>query len=402
MSDQTIAVKVAAVKKSFYLPSEGSNSIKSRIVGMFKKRNSSVNTQHALRGVTFNVKKGEFFGILGRNGSGKSTLLKLMSQIYVPDSGEVQVRGKLTPFIELGVGFNPELSGRDNVYLNGALLGFSRKEMQVMYDDIVSFAELEKFMDQKLKNFSSGMQVRLAFSIAIKADADVLLLDEVLAVGDEAFQRKCYDFFYEAKRRKKTIVLVTHDMAAVRQFCDRAILIDKGVVVDEGFPDKVANHYSNLFIDATEKQIKKKQLQADDLVKKTWPVVLKDIHIVQGGLKKDVLNFGEDFSLNISMQSNHIYNNTVLGINIIDQAGRVILATSTKVSDEPFSVQKSMKVRFNIQNIFTDGDYYINVAIEDQKKTLLYKESELLYFSINGARISKHSLTHPKIGLKVE
>lgn len=400
---QKIAISVDNVKKDFFLPQEkSSNSIKSKIVSVFKERNREADTQHALRGITFDIKEGEFFGILGRNGSGKSTLLKIISQIYVPNSGKVSVNGKLTPFIELGVGFNPELSGRDNVYLNGALLGFSRAEVDAMYDDIVSFAELGKFMDQKLKNFSSGMQVRLAFSVAIKAKTDILLLDEVLAVGDEAFQRKCYDYFYEAKRNKKTVIFVTHDMAAVRQFCDRAVLIDDGVVVSEGVPDKIANQYSDLFIDASEREIKKKQSSNKKTDKRNWPVKINKLFIEQEGARKDVLNFGEDFSLTIGLKAAQLHENVTLGINIIDQAGRVILATSTKAQDEPFSIKPETTITFDIQNVYTDGDYYINVAIEDQKKTLLYKEAELLYFSINGARISKHSLTHPRVGLRIE
>ena len=164
-----------------------------------------------LKDISFEVRQGDFFGIVGRNGSGKSTLLKIISQIYVPEKGSVSVKGKLVPFIELGVGFNPELTGRENVYLNGALLGFTREEIDAMYDDIVEFAELEDFMDQKLKNYSSGMQVRLAFSVAIKAQGDILVLDEVLAVGDEAFQRKCDNFFAQMQKGPtKTIILVTH------------------------------------------------------------------------------------------------------------------------------------------------------------------------------------------------
>ena len=207
-----IVLRVNNLHKSFRLPYENQNSIKGKLIN-FRRR--GYETQKVLKGVSFEVNKGDFFGIVGRNGSGKSTLLKLLAGIYTPNKGSVEVNGKLTPFIELGVGFNPELSGRDNVFLNGALLGFTRSEMEEKYDDIVAFAELERFMDQKLKNYSSGMQVRLAFSIAIRADADILVLDEVLAVGDEAFQQKCFQYFNDLKRLKKTVILVTHDMAAV-------------------------------------------------------------------------------------------------------------------------------------------------------------------------------------------
>lgn len=238
-----VAISIKGVSKAFRLPHEKQNSLKGLALNIFKAK-PTYEKQQVLRDISFDVKKGEFFGIVGRNGSGKSTLLKLISQIYTPDAGQITVNGKLTPFIELGVGFNPELTGRENVFLNGALLGFTRKEMEGMYDEIVSFAELERFMDQKLKNYSSGMQVRLAFSIAIRADTDILVLDEVLAVGDEAFQRKCKEYFTDVKKSKKTVVLVTHDMASVRKYCDRAVMIHQGEVVVIGSPEDVASEYS--------------------------------------------------------------------------------------------------------------------------------------------------------------
>ena len=188
-----VAIAVKDVHKSFRLPHEQHSGVKQFIINAFRRKSiRGYENQHVLKEVSFEVAKGEFLGIVGRNGSGKSTLLKLLAGIYTPESGSVTINGTLVPFIELGVGFNPELTGRENVFLNGALLGFSRAQMEAMYDEIVDFAELHRFMDQKLKNYSSGMQVRLAFSIAIRANADILLLDEVLAVGDEAFQRKCY------------------------------------------------------------------------------------------------------------------------------------------------------------------------------------------------------------------
>lgn len=244
-SDDNTIIKVDSISKTFRLPHEKTTSIKGSIVNFWNK-DRTYEKQLALNNVSFEVKKGEFFGIVGRNGSGKSTLLKLLAGIYAPSNGLIHVNGKLTPFIELGVGFNPELTGRENVFLNGALLGFDRKEMAKMYDDIVRFAEIGRFMDQKLKNYSSGMQVRLAFSIAIRAKSDILLLDEVLAVGDEAFQQKCIDVFESYKANKQTIVLVTHDMEIVRRFCTRAMLLDSGQIIDIGEPTKVAGKYNRL------------------------------------------------------------------------------------------------------------------------------------------------------------
>lgn len=240
-----VAIRVKHLHKSFKLPTERAWGLKQAIFNRLKGI-KGFKEQKVLRGLDFEVKKGEFLGIVGRNGSGKSTLLKVLSGIYVPEKGDVEIYGTLVPFIELGVGFNPELTGRENIYLNGALLGFSNAEVDEMYDEIVEFAELKDFMDQKLKNYSSGMQVRLAFSIAIRARGDILILDEVLAVGDAAFQQKCNDYF-ASLHGNQTVVLVTHSMENVRKFCDRAILIEDGKIKCEGDPEKVADEYMSLW-----------------------------------------------------------------------------------------------------------------------------------------------------------
>ena len=249
-----VVLSAQHVSKSFKLPTEQATGIKQAFIN-WTKGIKGYTRQEVLKDISFDVHQGEFFGIVGRNGGGKSTLLKIISQIYYPEKGEVSVSGKLVPFIELGVGFNPELTGRENVYLNGALLGFTRREVDRMYDDIVEFAELEEFMDQKLKNYSSGMQVRLAFSVAIKAQGDILVLDEVLAVGDEAFQRKCDDFFTEIKRDPgKTVILVTHDMGSVTKYCTRAMMISDGTVRSIGDPESVSKQYTLANLEAEGKR----------------------------------------------------------------------------------------------------------------------------------------------------
>lgn len=256
------SIEVRDVRKRFYIPHNSNDSLKSAIVQAFKPKARGGDEFFALDGISFDVQKGDFFGVLGRNGSGKSTLLKIISDIYRPTSGTVEHRGKLVSFIELGVGFKKELTGRENVFLNGALLGFSRKEIEDIYDDIVEFAELEKFMDQKLKNYSSGMKVRLAFSVAIRAKADILILDEVLAVGDAAFKRKCNEYFQTLISENKTVILVTHGMKAVREYCNRAIVIENGKILYEGSGEGAADEYLRLFGDT------KKARKANKLPKK--------------------------------------------------------------------------------------------------------------------------------------
>lgn len=244
-SANPIAISVKHLHKSFKLPTERAWGLKQAIFNRLKGIKGYKELK-ILNGITFDIHQNEFVGIVGRNGSGKSTLLKTLAKIYFPESGSVEINGTLVPFIELGVGFNPDLTGRENVYLNGALLGFSNKEMDAMYDEIVNFAELRPFMDQKLKNYSSGMQVRLAFSIAIRAKGDILLLDEVLAVGDAAFQQKCANYFASIKG-KQTVILVTHSMDNVRRYCNRAILIEQGKIALDSDPETVAKAYEELW-----------------------------------------------------------------------------------------------------------------------------------------------------------
>lgn len=238
----TPKIVVDGVWKSFKLPHQRETSMKSRVISLARAP-QTVEQQQVLKDVSFEIAEGEFFGIIGRNGSGKSTLLKLLAGIYVPNRGTVTVRGAVTPFIELGVGFSPELTGRENVFLNGALLGFDHGEVEAIYEDIVAFAELDRFMDLKLKNYSSGMQVRLAFSIAVRTEPDVLLIDEVLAVGDASFQQKCFNYFYELKQSGRTIVFVSHDTEAVQRYCDRAVYIDDGVIREAGTTEDIVNAY---------------------------------------------------------------------------------------------------------------------------------------------------------------
>ena len=236
------AVSVVDVTKSFQLPHQRRNTIKEHFLHPFQR--TTYEHQMALANVSFQIERGEFFGIIGPNGSGKSTLLKILAGIYRQDSGEVRVNGLLSPFIELGVGFNFELTARDNIKINGTLLGLDRRELQRRFDDIVAFAELEPFIDQKLKNFSSGMQARLAYSIAIQVDFDILLLDEVLAVGDQQFQEKCFATFDSFRRAEKTVIFVSHDLESVRRFCDRALLLKSGISRACGRPDQVISLYA--------------------------------------------------------------------------------------------------------------------------------------------------------------
>jgi ABC-type polysaccharide/polyol phosphate transport system ATPase subunit len=238
------AISVEGVSKTFRLPHQQYTTLKER--ALHPLRSTTYDELRAVQDISLEISEGEFFGIVGRNGSGKSTLLKCIAGIYRIDTGRISIAGRLSPFIELGVGFNPDLNARDNVVINAIMLGLSRKQAMKRFDHVVEFAELEGFMDLRLKNYSSGMLVRLAFATAIQVDAEVLLIDEVLAVGDAAFQQKCFEEFFRLKREGKTIVFVTHDMHAVERFCDRAMLMEHGCMTQIGEPRIIGRAYHEL------------------------------------------------------------------------------------------------------------------------------------------------------------
>lgn len=350
-----VAVTVQNLHKSFRLPHEKHSGLKQFILSRLQgKHNKGFESQHVLRDVSFEIKKGDFLGIVGRNGSGKSTLLKLLAGIYAPDKGIVNINGSLTPFIELGVGFNPELTGRENVFLNGALLGFSRRDMEEMYDDIVDFAELGKFMDQKLKNYSSGMQVRLAFSIAIRAKSDILLLDEVLAVGDSAFQKKCFDYFRELRRNGQTVIFISHDMNAIREYCNRAIMIDKGRVVAEGSPDKVANKYIKLFMGQSEDD--------SNTSAERWGTN-KATFTSLSSKKGD----GE-YIVEATIAFHDMVDDPVVGFYITSPIGIKLIENNTKWERQKLGKYKrgdTMIVEWHIPDIMTNGLQRVTAAISD-------------------------------------
>lgn len=358
--NKKVAIRVDNLVKTFKIPTEASNGIKQKLINVLKGK-KGYREFTPLKGISFEIEKGEFFGIVGRNGSGKSTLLKTIAGIYQPNQGSVEVNGRLVPFIELGVGFNHELTGRENIYLNGALLGFSNQEVDAMYDEIVAFAELEDFMEEKLKNYSSGMQVRLAFSIAIRAKSDILLLDEVLAVGDEAFQRKCENYFRQLRKQKKTVILVTHSMGNVRKYCSRAMLIRDGKIVSCGNPDDVANEYSieNLYkkdknasaVDEAEGN--KKSRVANLVVKLTPAEIISQTDYLDINVKYDVLD-GTPTHTNISLQD-------------INRNAPILASQSKLTKDKKVSV----KLRVKLAEL-NDTDIRISVTVRDKDSNVIH------------------------------
>lgn len=387
MSEKEIAIKVTGVGKTFQ-PQSSSGTIKQAFIGLGRKilrKHKKIHQKGeytALKDISFDINKGDFFGIVGKNGSGKSTLLKILAGVYTPTKGTVQINGKLTPFIELGVGFNPELSGRDNVFLNGSLLGFTRKQMEEMYDDIVDFAELHEFMDTKLKNYSSGMQVRLAFSVAIRAESDILLIDEVLAVGDASFQQKCVNYFESLKKMNKTVILVSHDRNVISSYCDRALLLEDTRIVSIGSPDSVLMNYDKQTLSSL--SIKEK------FAKKPKPTKSKTIDIYKKIIfSKNKININEDppiFKPNdlIGIEfKTRFYEDAIspiYGFTIRDKnSNDVVFATNTKTCKyRTNNVKKgeNITIKVYIHNKFSNGSYLVSVAVANKSGLIMYDMKE--------------------------
>jgi len=320
------AVIVDDISKTFRLPHQQYHTLKERVLHPGRAR--TYEEFHALRNVSMAIEEGEFFGIVGRNGSGKSTLLKCLAGIYRPDRGRVDVRGRLSPFIELGVGFNPELPARDNVVINAVMMGLSRAEARRRFDEVVAFAELEEFVDLKLKNYSSGMAVRLGFAVATRIDADVLLVDEVLAVGDASFQQKCFEVFRQMKADGKTILLVSHDMGLIEHFADRAMLIERGDVLATGDPHEIGLQYNQVNFGELVHD-----LPAYDGEGAHRAVEIAGCWIEVGGERVTDLPHGEQLEILTELRFHQAIVDPVFALTLRNDAGHTVFATSTQWMD---------------------------------------------------------------------
>jgi ABC-type polysaccharide/polyol phosphate transport system ATPase subunit len=359
------AVQISAVSKAFKLPHRSYHTLKERALHPFSTQTYDV--LQAVDDVTLEVAAGEFFGIIGRNGSGKSTLLKCMAGIYDIDAGELHVRGRLSPFIELGVGFNPELTARDNVLINAIMLGLTRREARERFDAIIAFAELEEFLDMRLKNYSSGMHVRLAFSVAIQVDAEILLIDEVLAVGDARFQQKCFDEFQRLKREGRTILFVTHDMSAIERFCDRAMLLDKGRMLALGDPATIARQYNELNFGATIHDAAAGR-SSDGTAREDG----RDAQIVDAwfedtaGARIAAVAHRDTCIAVIEVRFNAPLDDPIFGATLRNDVGATVFATTTALDVGPtghFAPGETAIVRLRFETWFTQTRYTLTPSI---------------------------------------
>jgi ABC-type polysaccharide/polyol phosphate transport system ATPase subunit len=378
------AVLVNEVVKSFQIPRERRHTLKERV--LHPMASSGHDRFDALKGVSFAVERGEFFGIVGRNGSGKSTLLKCMAGIYRIDGGEIYVDGRVSPFIELGVGFNPDLAARDNVIMNGIMLGLSPQQARERYERVIEFAELEQFVDLKLKNYSSGMHVRLAFSVMIQVDADVLLVDEILAVGDASFQQKCFDQFFRMRDEGKTVVFVTHDMAAVERFCHRALLLEQGQIVSIGEPKKVAERYLELnFETATAEATRLSGQRGGDGAGRVIRARVEDQH----GQRQNVLHQGQQCSLTAEVRFHAAVDEPVFAVTFVnaDRQNVFVANSSTaQLATGHFEAGETAWFRISFENSLAPGRYWVSSVLAYQTGGQMDRWEQIFSFVVGGSR----------------
>ena len=345
-------IEARGLQKSFRIPEHRIDSLKERVAHPLTRLR--YRDLRALRDVSFDVRQGEFFAIVGPNGSGKSTLLKVLASIYRADAGRVRIAGRVAPFIELGVGFNAELTARENGVLNGVLLGLTLREARRRLDEVLEFAELEEFVDLKLKNYSSGMMARFAFAVMVQADADIMLVDEVLAVGDAAFAQKCVDVFRERRRAGRTIVLVTHDMSTVQTLCHRAMLIHDGAIEHVGEPEDVALRYYRINF-------------AGHDVQPDGTVVDVNARVVHAGLR-ETLEQGMPIELDVVVEAARAMRRPTFVFHVVNADG-VVVGGFDRTLDESAEVGTRVRLAGRIENPLVPGRYFLDLFIRDYGET---------------------------------
>ena len=375
-----VVIEARGIHKTFRIPEHKVETLKERAIHPFTR--IAHRELHALRDVSFDIHQGEFFGIVGRNGSGKSTLLKIMASIYRADRGRVRMAGRIAPFIELGVGVNPDLTARENAVLNGVMMGLTRREAQRRLGAVIEFAELEEFADLKLKNYSSGMMVRFAFAVMVQADADVMLIDEVLAVGDASFAQKCMDVFHERKAAGKTIVLVTHDMATVQSMCHRAMLIEEGEVKYIGDPDSTALEYYRLNFAGPSREV---------MVDNREPMVdfnAKAISaILRGPAGETVENVeqGTPIEIDVVLEAARSLEGPTFAFHVRDDEGQVVFAFNASLQAR-VSAGGRIRLRGAIENRLVPGRYHLDcwVRQNESQDVVAVQGLRLLAFVVYG------------------
>lgn len=423
--EKDIAIKVTDVYKSFRIYSDRGYSLKETI--LFSKRRK-YETHEVIKGISFDVKKGEAIGLVGHNGCGKSTMLKMLTRIMYPDKGSIEIKGRVSSLIELGAGFHPDMSGRENIYTNAAIFGLSKKEIDERIQSIIDFSEIEEFIDNPVRTYSSGMYMRLAFAVAINVDADVLMIDEILAVGDVAFQNKCFNRLKEIKANGTTIVIVSHSLTQIEQICERSFWINDGVICAEGDPKTVHMTYLDYMIqkqkasENAEVQVIKeepKQQSEEQPVggqpeasseseaipeepKKRWGSKDAEITAISirtaDGKESRIFSTNDDIEIELSYEVKNPVYDAVFGIGIFNRDGVCCYGTNTRIDRLPeFSLEKSGSMVIKLTNVsLISGEYLLDFAIQQGQGIPIdyYREAAMITVTSNIDDIGVTRIAH--------
>ena len=375
---ENIAINIQNVKKSFKVYNDKGNTLKERLI-FFKSRNAHTRNM-ILKDISPKINKGDIVGLVGQNGSGKSTLLKLMTRIIYPDSGLISVNGKVSSLLELGAGFHPDMSGRENIYINASIFGLTRKEIDSKIDQIIDFSELIDFIDSPVRTYSSGMYMRLAFSVAINVEAEILLIDEILAVGDANFQAKCFNKMQELKANGTTIVIVSHDLGSIERLCNKAVWIESGLIKDIDIPHNITAKYLDKIMNKNKKKINnnKNENIEEDLKNKTNNnrTGNKDVEIIQVELidnstkkLKEIFETGSSLTIRVKYKKNNLeLENSVFGFGILRNDGLNCYGTNSFIDDfEKIKLNKMGIVEIFIDHLdLLEGEYNLDIAFHDE------------------------------------
>lgn len=444
--DNDIVIEVKDVKKKFKIYYDKGNMLKERI--LFRSRNR-YEEKNVINGISFTVRKGETVGLIGHNGCGKSTTLKLLTQIMYPDSGKVNIYGRVSSLLELGAGFHPDMSGRENIYTNASIFGLSKKEIDKRLDSIIEFSELEPFIDNPVRTYSSGMYMRLAFSVAINVDADILLIDEILAVGDVNFQAKCMNKLMEIRRKGTTIVIVSHSMAQIEQLCDRSIWLHEGLIVKDG----PAHEVDNMYLDYMDQELKKARTKAleEELAKKleqeaaimqesapdkieevaeqevTEPETVEEVKEAveekqeetdletamrnrrgtgevritsiipkdENGNPSVLFNCGDTIEFQINFKVYEPIEGAGFGFSVSRIDGQNCFATNSKVDEvEGFPIDKNGSISIKVKNVLLPGRYYVDSSIMSATEPVVDFASFMCEFDVCGGIPGETGIVH--------
>lgn len=400
--ESNTAIKATSLSKRYFIGKQKEDNLRATIRGLFSNKNNNIDQFYALDGIDFEINKGDVVGIIGKNGAGKSTLLKILSQITKPSKGKIEIDGRISSLLEVGTGFHPELTGRENIYLNGTILGMSRKEVRAKFDEIVAFSGVEKFIDTPVKHYSSGMYVRLAFAVAAHLEPEILIIDEVLAVGDAEFQKKCLGKMGEVAKEGRTVLFVSHNLPSVKTLCNKGIVLSKGKIVYSGNIDGAISHYVSISSKLDNFTFQK----INDPKNKEESAFLNDFRIVPREGTQITMFSGIDFEFTI--ESNLIGKNLDYTIEVVNQEDLIIFHNGSFISSNKDSIRAHYKICCSLpKQLLNTGLYSVNLIIGENQRIVLNKYDTLISFEVQQELVGSNSsklpgVVFPELKTKIE